>query len=904
VGFSAFPGRAVSTAAAATSRTTASKRDPAERQPARTAAARHAVITELDLIPPRPPRPSVLRPRLLATLETAPQRRVTLVSAPPGSGKTALLATWLANRSDDRIAWLSVHGGCGESVFWAEFLEAFRRLGPVAAPVAALAPPRGTTPPRFVAHLLNALLELRSPVTVVLDDLQRLRGRSVEETIGALVNGAPESVSFVIATRSDPAIRLHALRVAGDLKELRANDLRFTHEEADELLEAFGIRLSNRELARVLAVTEGWAVGLRLFALSRSDGAESVELAVDDRPAAEYLTAEVLDRQHEERRLFLLRTSIASRLTPELADVLTDRTDAGRELEALMHQNLFVERAGGSQPVYRYHAMFRALLAATLKHERRDEVQQLHRAAARWYTQEQLPLEAVEHALEAEDVPLASAAVASHWFQIYVHGAPETWLSLLTRVPERKLARSAVLSAACASLQFAAGDRWQAVERLDRAAASPEPDAPGARAVVTFAKLLRREQEGSSSRVATHARALLRTAEREPLPALAGTALRTVALEHLGLSEVWLGDSDAEHQLEEALGLARETGVVETEVSTLGGLAILQLEHGKLRRASRLATAALEAAEPLGDETLRTALAHAVLACVAREWHDEELAEEHRARLAAAARRGGRYERVLCAVVDASVSLWRGDVEGGLQRLRGASRDLRAIEAPRLSRSALCVEARLLGALDETGKGLELVETALRQQPMDEELLLTRARLQLAAGRHTEAAQTLEAAGDVTGDAALGVERSVLLAVALRADGEDEAARHELAKALAAGEAEGVRRPFLEAGSAVRELLAAHLRHSASHRWYATELLRELDGKGQGGVPAELLEPLSAREREVLRYLQTMMSNADIAAELFVSVNTVKTHVKSIYRKLAATKRQDAVRRARQLQLL
>ena len=295
------------------------------------------------------------------------------------------------------------------------------------------------------------------------------------------------------------------------------------------------------------------------------------------------------------------------------------------------------------------------------------------------------------------------------------------------------------------------------------------------------------------------------------------------------------------------------------------------------------------------------------LSLVEQEWDDLDAAEGHAHDLADIARRLDDVAgRAAVSIIQASLSLAGRDLDAelGLERLRGARVDLAGLESPRLQRSVVALEARLMAAASDQRGAAAVVDDAIAKHPTSPALQAVRARLALAAGDPETAVAALTAP---TADAypMVEIERNVLRALALRAMGEGDAALTSLERALASAEPEGIRRPFLGAGSGVRELLADHLRRAVSHRWFASELLRTLDGVDSTRIlPVELLEPLSARESEVLRFLPTMMSNSDIASELFVSVNTVKTHVKSIYRKLDVTRRQDAVRRARQLHLL
>jgi len=329
------------------------------------------------------------------------------------------------------------------------------------------------------------------------------------------------------------------------------------------------------------------------------------------------------------------------------------------------------------------------------------------------------------------------------------------------------------------------------------------------------------------------------------------------------------------------------------------------LREGRLRNSARFAGRAIETAELAGlERSLNAALGYAVLALVQYQWDDLEAARASARLLSATARvSGDRVARALSAYVDASLHLVGGEDEIGLglQRLRGAVDDCAGFDSPPFHAAWTRLQARLAMVAGDDETAAEIVEAAARD---DEGLVsLARARILLAAGGANQAVGVLAEAGPCSGPAA--VEAVALQAVAERTLGQADESRASFARALALGEAESMRRPLLDLGPALRALLVEHLRHSVSRRWFASDLLSSLNGsEGRGAAPAELLDPLTERELEVLRYLPTMMSNADIAGELYVSVNTVKTHVKSIYRKLDATRRRDAVRRARQLQLL
>jgi LuxR family transcriptional regulator, maltose regulon positive regulatory protein len=413
--------------------------------------------------------------------------------------------------------------------------------------------------------------------------------------------------------------------------------------------------------------------------------------------------------------------------------------------------------------------------------------------------------------------------------------------------------------------------------------------------------------EGRCSKAAKTAEVLLELADTDFPSGRTADRVRALALAPLGVSELWLQRPSAQAHLLEALHLARAADVPHPEIAGLGGLALIELGQGRLRRASHLARSAADAAESRGlERTPQASTGYTALALVDYQWNDLDSAEAHARTLREIGRASGdRIARALSAYVDAAICLARGggQVEVGIQRLEGVSSDWSAVEAPGLRAACTSLYSRLVAAGGDHASAAEILGRALADLPDDSEIPLALARLRLAAGEPEEALDLLTADGD--DDSVDTIERAVLTAVAQRTLGNAEESRAAMGRALALGEAESIRRPLLDAGPSLRELLTDHLRHFSSHRWFASDLLSTLNGNDAGGAaPAELLEPLTAREADVLRYLPTMMSNGDIAAELFVSVNTIKSHVKSIYRKLDATQRRDAVRRARQLHLL
>ncbi|MFL6016571.1 MAG: LuxR C-terminal-related transcriptional regulator [Gaiellaceae bacterium] len=870
-------------------------------------------VAAADLVIPPPPRPLVVRSRLLDRLAEGTRGPLTLLSAPAGFGKTSLLSSWLATDANS-VAWLAPRRRLGEASFWAEWLSAIQRVVPARSELGRIVPPRAGTPPGFVVQLLNGFTQLDEPIVVVIDDFHTVQSVEIASTLDELLRAAPAALRLVLSTRHDPMLPLHLLRASGELTELRARDLAFTPDEARELLDGLGLEVDSQSFATLLVRTEGWAAGLRLFVLSYGgeQGNQGVlqSLAFDGRPASEYLLAEVLRRQPEDIRDFLLATSIAERFTPDLADAMTGRTDSAQVAERLVADNLFIDRIESQPPSYRYHNLFAELLRAELRHTERNWIPELHAAAARWHFEQGAPMEAVQHALAAGDLDLLAMCLADGWFDLIARTDTAFRSHVLARISQPDVDSSAQLSAVLASVDFISGQTRSGSRRLARAQKlRPKDASPSLQAVLTFAELLRCTNRGSFQKTARLAHKLLELAEISPFSSQSAETMRAIALAHLGLAEVALDQlRDAEAHLTESLETSRVTDIPYAELASLGGLAWLELIRGRLRRSERIARGAVDFAHARGwERSAHATLSLSALTLVELEWDDLDAAEGHARELGELARKADDVAgRAWSAAIQASLSLaGKGPgVEVGLERLRGLTSEVGTLESPRLQRHISGLEARLLAATAEHEAAAAVAASAVEEHPESPELQAVQARLALSAADADRALAALAVPTDAAYPVG-AVERDVLRALALRALGDDRGALIELESALARAEPEAIRRPFLSAGRGVRELLSEHLRRAVSHRWFASELVRRLEGGSSAGVPpAELLEPLSAREGEVLRFLPTMMSNADIASELYVSVNTVKTHVKSIYRKLEVTRRQDAVRRARQLHIL
>jgi LuxR family maltose regulon positive regulatory protein len=872
------------------------------------------------LVAPLPRWRPVPRPRLLRLLEAGTRGPLTVLAAPPGAGKTVLLTSWIvAGHPPGPVAWVTVDRGDDDPTrFWAHVLAALRSSGavPLDGPLAGLGPPPPDALDGFLAVLVNGLAELPRPVVVVLDDLHEATGPAVAAGLRFLLRHAPPQLRLVLAARADPPLPLHRLLLAGHLTEVRAAALAFTQAEAGELLAGLGVDLPATGLETLWRRTEGWVAGLRLAALSLRDhpdpGRFVAEFAGDDHAVGGYLVEEVLARQPSEVQEFLLRTCVTDRLCGGLANALTGRRDGERMLALLERDHAFTTGLGAGRSWYRYHPLFVELLRAELHHRWPQDVAGLHRRAAAWLAANGLVEEAVDHALAGRDPNAAAALLAAHGLAILLDGQAESVRKLLGRLPVRRVRADRELAVLAGATRFALG-------QLKEADAWLEP-ADGDSASGNLAGLLRARLHGDVDGVVAAGRRLLAPPREARLGhEVAETDRRALALSMVGAAELWsAGLDDAAAHLEEGRALASDGGREYLALHATGHLALLEAVRGRLGRANRLGREAAGVAGRRGwSANAPAAAGELALAWVA--WCRDDLAGASAAvaRAARAARAGGDRPIVLAvALADARLAACgsREDAADGLARLRAALADLAGWRLPRLlADAARAAEASLLLAAGDEAGAVGLLDGAdAGARPLAERVVL--GRLRLARRDPAAAAAMLAPRNGPQGPApqpATAIEAWLLDAVARRRMADHAAAAGSLERALALAAPEGYPRLFVEGGAPVRALLADHLHHGTAHRQLAEALLERLLSHTTGPLaadggerPAPMVESLSEREHVVLRYLPSMLSAGEIAAELYVSVNTVKSHIKSIYRKLDANRRWDAVRRARQLHLL
>jgi LuxR family maltose regulon positive regulatory protein len=875
----------------------------------------------------RGPDGIVSRPRLFERL--AASARVTVVSAPAGSGKTVLLQSWISYAGlTGSAACVSVARGGGDPApFWMSLLSALRETI-VSSP---LVPPMTPAPDLdgwgIVERLLAELAPLGERLWLVVDDVHEL-GRDARGQLELLILRAPPQARFVLATRHDVQLGLHRQRLEGELVEVRGPDLRFTLAEAEELFAAAGVQLSS--VSQLVERTEGWAAGLRLAVLSLAGHREPERFAEDfsgsERTVAEYLLAEVLDRQPEPVRRLLLRTSILDRVNGELAGLLTGESGGERWLQDLEAANAFVVALDSGRSWFRYHRLFADLLRLELRRTAPDEVTALHQAAAGWFAGHGFPVEAIRHAQAAQDWDRAVAMLADRWPALYLDGQTATVQSLLAAFPaEARMADTelAVLSA----LDELTQGSLETAERylgLAESAMAPSRDArhDQVQLLLGITRLLYARQRGSLATVVEESHRLQAVADAsDPTQPDLGADLRALALINLGTAELWANQlGEAERHLDAGLALARQIGRPYLEFTGLAYLTDVE--------SFRSVVGAVERARQVVELALQHGWADDPAAGLASLEIGSDLV--HRGRLDEAEPWIQWAERTIRTDAEPAVAIAVRFMRGLLELSRGRDAEaLAAFEAADrlaarllqpsfmvLPNRSLIVQTLLrLGETERAAQAFAQLDDRDRDDAM---MSTTVAALRLAEHNPQAAITALAPVLDgfasrfSPGQPALSEPEaqfwgSVFLWEALARDalGDSRAAASALERALDVAEPDGVLMIFLVCP--VPSLLENYARQRTAHASLVADIQSVLAGRQvapEAARPEPLLEPLSDSEIRVLRYLPTNLTGPQIARELYVSINTVRTHMRHLYEKLGTHTRADTVARGRALGLL
>ena len=901
-------------------------------------------LLETKLHIPRWRRSLVARPRLSERLSRGAESALTLVSAPAGFGKTTLLAEWLAVVAADgrSVAWLSLDQRDNDpALFWTYLVAALNASAPgVGAGALSLLQPPAPPSEAGLVTLLNDLDAISNDVVLVLDDYHVIDAREVQDEMAFLLEHLPPQIHLVIASRTDPPLPLARLRGRGELAEIRAADLRFTPSEAAAYLnEVMGLALTAADVAALEGRTEGWIAALQLAALSmqgREDTAAFIDgFAGDDRYIVDFLAEEVLQRQPEHVQQFLLQTSILDRLSGPLCDAVTGQDGGKAKLTALERGNLFLVPLDDRRRWYRYHQLFADVLQARLQDEQPDVVPGLHRRASAWYEQNDEPSEAIRHALAAQDferaadlVELAIPAMRRSRQEAAVLG----WLELL---PDEVVRVRPVLSVGFAGALLAGGEferveaRLRDAERwLDGTTGIRQGShAPAAEMVVVDDAEFRRlpaEIElyraaqalarGDGPGTVRHSR---RALELSPADEHLG---RASAAALMGLAFWASGDLEAGHSgYAECMAGLRRAGHIADTFGCAIALADIRRTQGRLGEAMRTYEQALQRASEQGGSVLRgTADMYVGMSEIHRERDDLPAATQQLLRSQELGEHLGLPQnRYRWRVAMARIREAEGDLGGALDLLNEAERLYVGDFFPNV-RPVPALRARVRVAQGEWGEALGWVRE--RGLSVDDDLsylrefehitlarvLLARYTAERAERSSQEATRLLERLlraaeeGQRTGSV---IEILVLQALAHQARDDIPAALASLRRAVTLAEPEGYVRIFADEGPPMASLLRAAAKQGITPS-YVRRLLAAVN-KTEDSTPASqgLIEPLSERELDVLRLLGTDLGGPDIARELVVSLNTVRTHTKNIYAKLGVNNRRAAVRRAKELDL-
>ncbi len=859
----------------------------------------------------------VSRPRLIERLNAGVDRKLTLISAAAGFGKTTLVAEWLS-RVERPCTWLSLDKGDNDPVQFVTYLIAALQkvdAGMGQAALGLLGAPQLPPTESLITLLINDMAAAPQPFVLVLDEYDTIQTESIHQAVEFLIEHQPPQVQLVLVTRQDPPLPLPRLRVRRHVVEICEEDLRFTADEAGDFLnQALGLDLDPQIIAALEARTEGWIAGLQLAALSVQGRpaeriAEFVELfSGSHRHVIDYLAEEVLTQQSDEIRDFLCQTSILDRLTGPLCDEVTGRSDSKEVLRQLDGANLFLVPLDDQREWYRYHRLFADFLRTELDAETQAS---LHSRAARWLVGHGLLSEAVKHALASGDLDRAAGVIALASEEAFRSGSLTTLQGWLDALPDEVVRGDSDLATYQGCLSFFTGQTSQAGTYVDAAEQSLPPDAtPASRGRLLSLK----------SHLALCADDLDATVQlsREALACLdvSDTLFRNLTSNLLGQVLEAKGDVLAAADVyREALHGERGVGNEVGALVVLFNLVLALNELGRRREAVVVCRQAVEgAASQPGRALPVTEGIYLAWSLLSYEANELDQAREQVVRALDQAERVNMADGILWGrLILARVHLAQGDLGAARQVAREGRQygaDLDVYEGKRQWFAAIETQVNLLeGDLATAARWAQAAGLNPADTPhlWDELQYLAYVRVLLAQNRLEDAQSLLET---MERSASQGERRRKLItiyllqAVAHQAAGYTQQAVTHVEKALDLAAPEDYRRAFLEEGPAIVDLLP-RVRHLAPG--FVSQVLDAASAQG-GGLPVPqaqaLVEPLSERELEILRLIAAGRSNPEIAELLYLSLNTVKWHAKNLYGKLNVGSRIEAVARAQELELL
>ncbi len=879
-------------------------------------------LLSTKLYPPLPTDGLVIRHRLIERIQAGLNNRLTIISAPPGFGKTTLLSEWLAANKNIKAAWYSLDEDDNEpGRFFSYIAASLRPLEPDSVPTLDSQLEAGSANPReLTAALLNDLSEFSNKnVVLVLDDYHHITQQPIHDAVAYLIDHLPNNIHLVFISRVDPPLPLGRWRVRGQLTEIRADDLRFTEEEAAQFLnQTMGLSLSAEDIRTLEARTEGWVAGLQLAALSLQKSSNPSEIisafAGSNRYVAEYLTDEVLSRQSEALRDFLLKTSILERFNASLCDHVLETSNSESMLVELERANLFIIPLDSESNWFRYHHLFADLLRRRLAQADQNKIADLHHRAAEWFEKNNFLLDAVRHWIAANEpervASLMEHALSQTWGRVELAGL----MKRVEALPEAVLAEHPSLSAFWAWSWFWLGyDNEKILPLLERAEKNLQGKVNADHFIGRFNVIrsyLRRAVNTDSPSALLLGRTALEELAEEDLMWRGFAELNIAACTHSMGSDL--------AQVEEAYGETVRLCQMAGDFTTAWIAACVQVqvvtERGDLRRAITLNTQLLDDVQRKGGTNNVRGWAHINHAGILYQVNELEAAwRETNITIELEKQTGG--------VPDVELRLF--GLLTKLERLKGderAARNAASELIARMKRSGVTnamdrADAIYAELMFRLGDWHAFDAWARTYRPPPQPLFLPYRLATLMYARYLmrqkawdesrrlmeEQARLGHEAGHVEYEMEIGIVRSILEKEA----GRSSESMQALTQALRIGAAGGYVRVFVDEGEVMKNLLAQAQRSTKDEalRTYITKLLDAFE-KSIAVDQSSLIEPLTEREIEVLTLIAEGCSNPEIAEKLVLSVGTVKTHVKHIYGKLGVDDRVKAAGKAREMKLI
>jgi LuxR family maltose regulon positive regulatory protein len=881
-----------------------------------------------------PPRPNLVpRPRLLERLDAGLYqvngftRKLTLVSAPAGYGKTTLIAEWLSQwnkgvRIKDeiqpftsaqdrpsslilhpsRVAWLSLDESDNDPVrFLAYFIAALRgvdeRLGEAA--LSTLQSPQPPPSEIVLTTLINDIASVSTPIILALDDYHIINTTPIHQQLTFLLDHLPTQFHLVILSREDPLLPIARLRARGQILEIRQDDLRFsTDETADFLEHVMGLALSSDEIAALERCTEGWIAGLQLAALSmqgRSDLSGFVQsFTGSSRFILDYLVEEVFERQSPDVKDFLLKTSILERLSGPLCDAVVENTNSQELLEHLEQANLFIVPLDQSRVWYRFHNLFSELLRHRLRLLSYPLEVSLHQRASQWYESEGYLADAIQHALEAKDWDRAGYLIQNISMDFLKRGEVLTVVGWFQSLPEEMLLSNPRLCFDYCWPLLLAGQYDVAtplLERLEQAAIN----------IPAFLGEIYAAQAYLARGVGNHERMIERSQQALDLLPKSSITSRGIVAMNLGLAYWHIGQMrDAEEVLTEALEIAHATGNLYAALTALIFLGRVIAVRGQLHQAEEYFTRANQQ----GEDVPINALAYMDLAALHYEWNELDVSDMYLQKAVELCQRSQNDEFLVgCWLLCLRLRIAQGDTAGAEEALEQAWALVRTGKIPtRMSDRVNVAQAYLLIEKGESaGEWGRKLTDKVDCHPFYRFLGVTKARTLPDA----HAKVYLESLSQIAQVNEWGYGLVAIRALqASLAETQADALKY-LTEALHQAEVGEFIRAFVEVGGKLIPLLRETARRGVLPS-YVSRILAVMTEKGEitGTGLASMIEPLSERELEVLRLVIAGMSNREIANKLIISTGTAKSHIHNLCGKLGVRNRTEAAMRAKELRLV